>query len=81
MKPTRQLLAFAEIRPLTERGYFARSSTAVLVALGDTLRHRNARSEDIPKRTVFVIMTNARGAIAADWNAKIQKGFPGTPEK
>ena len=53
----------SEIRPLTERDYAPRGSTALLDAVGSTILHiarihRYARPEDVPARTLFVITTD-----------------------
>ena len=53
----------AEVRPMTGRDYTVRGCTALLDALGDTIRHiakihRYARPEDVPEHTTFVIMTD-----------------------
>ena len=52
-----------EIQPMTEDDYSVRGCTALLDALGDTIRHiahihRYARTEDVPSHTTFVIMTD-----------------------
>ena len=52
-----------EIQPMTEDDYSVRGCTALLDALGDTIRHiahihRYARAEDVPAHTAFVIMTD-----------------------
>ena len=52
-----------DIRPMTDRDYCVRGCTALLDALGDTIRHiasihRYARPEDKPAHTVFVITTD-----------------------
>ena len=52
-----------EIKPMTEDDYTVRGCTALLDALGDTIRHiahihRYARPEDVPAHTTFVIMTD-----------------------
>ena len=56
-------LELQEIRPMTERDYSVGGCTALLDALGGTIRHiasihRYARPEDVPARTTFVIMTD-----------------------
>ena len=56
-------LPIGEIAPLTERDYEPRGSTALLDAVGQTIRHiagihRYARPEDVPERTLFVITTD-----------------------
>ena len=48
---------------LTDRDYLPGGCTALLDAVGDTIRHianihRYARSEDVPEKTAFVIMTD-----------------------
>ena len=52
-----------EIKPMTEDDYSVRGCTALLDALGETIRHiahihRYARAEDVPAHTTFVIMTD-----------------------
>ena len=63
------------VRPLTDKDYTVRGSTALLDAMGHTMRHiasihRYARPEDVPERTVFVITTdgmeNASHCFTAD---------------
>ena len=53
----------SEIRPLTEADYSVRGSTALLDAIGDSIRHivqihRYVRPEDVPEHTLFVIVTD-----------------------
>ena len=53
----------SEIKPMTDRDYSVCGCTALLDALGDTIRHiaqihRYARPEDVPAQTTFVIMTD-----------------------
>ncbi len=52
-----------ELRRMTERDYTVGGCTALLDALGSTIRHivdihRYARPEDVPVRTTFVVMTD-----------------------
>ncbi len=52
-----------EVPPLTERDYYARGCTALLDAVGGTIERtadsrRHTCSEDLPERTLFVIMTD-----------------------
>lgn len=52
-----------KVKELTEDDYICMSCTALLDAVGDSIKHiRNihkyARKEDIPEKTVFVIMTD-----------------------
>ena len=52
-----------KVKELTEEEYVCMSCTALLDAVGDSIKHiRNihkyARKEDIPEKTVFVIMTD-----------------------
>ena len=51
------------LAPLTDRDYTVRGCTALLDAIGDTIRHiarihRYARPEDVPAHTLFVITTD-----------------------
>lgn len=68
-------LPIGEVPLLTEQDYQPRGSTALLDAVGRTIRHiarihRYARPEDVPERTLFVITTdgmeNASSRYTAD---------------
>ncbi len=68
-------LELQQIQPMTERDYRVGGCTALLDALGGTIRHivnihRYARPEDVPARTTFVVMTdgyeNASRAFSSD---------------
>ena len=53
----------SEIPVMTEKDYYVRGCTALLDAIGSTIRHivsihRYARPEDVPEHTTFVIMTD-----------------------
>lgn len=53
----------AELEPMREEDFRVCGCTALLDALGDTIRHiaqihRYARAEDVPEHTTFVIMTD-----------------------
>ena len=63
----------AEIRPMTEKDYTVGGCTALLDALGDTIRHiaqihRYARAEDVPEHTTFVIMTDGMENASRRWS-------------
>ena len=52
-----------KIKPMTEDEYFVRGSTALLDAVGGAIQHignvhKYARKEDVPEKTIFVIMTD-----------------------
>ncbi len=56
-------LRLDQVAELTAKDYVPRGCTALLDAVGDTIRHiaaihRYARPEDVPEKTVFVIMTD-----------------------
>ena len=56
-------LALSEIPKMTEKDYTVRGCTALLDAVGRTIRHissihKYARPEDVPAHTVFVITTD-----------------------
>jgi len=53
----------AQVKPLTEKDYEVRGTTALLDAIGDALKHiknvhKYARDEDRPQKTLFVITTD-----------------------
>ena len=52
-----------KIKPITEKEYFVRGSTALLDAVGGAIRHignvhKYAREEDVPEKTLFIITTD-----------------------
>ena len=56
-------VALSEILPMTKKDYSVRGCTALMDALGGTIRHiahvhKYARAEDVPEHTVFVIITD-----------------------
>ncbi len=56
-------LLLEDVPPMTEKEYVPGGCTALLDAVGDTIRHivhihRYARPEDVPAKTVFVITTD-----------------------
>ena len=65
----------SEIQKMTDKDYFVRGCTALIDALGSTIRHianihKYARPEDVPENTMFVITTdgmeNASHSFSAD---------------
>ena len=53
----------AEVKPLTEKDYETRGTTALLDAIGDAVKHiknvhKYAREEDRPEKTLFVVTTD-----------------------
>ena len=56
-------VAVEKVKPITEKDYCVRGCTALLDAIGETVRHignihKYARSEDVPQHTLFVITTD-----------------------
>ena len=52
-----------KIKPMTDKEYYVRGSTALLDALGEAIHHignvhKYARDEDRPEKTMFIIMTD-----------------------
>ena len=52
-----------KVRPITEKEYFVRGSTALLDAVGSAIHHianihKYAREEDVPEKTLFIITTD-----------------------
>ena len=65
----------SKIKKMTDKDYFVRGCTALIDALGSTIRHianihKYARPEDVPESTMFVITTdgmeNASHSFTAD---------------
>ena len=64
----------AEVPSMTEKDYFVRGSTALLDAVGRTIRHisqihRYARPEDVPEHTLFVITTDGMENASSHYSA------------
>ena len=52
-----------KMKPMTEKEYYVRGSTALLDAVGGAIHHmgnvhKYARKEDVPEKTIFVITTD-----------------------
>jgi len=52
-----------KVEPMTETQYYVRGCTALLDAVGSTIRHignvhKYAREEDVPEKTIFIITTD-----------------------
>lgn len=52
-----------KVEAMTEKEYFVRGNTALLDAIGDSIRHignihKYARAEDVPEKTLFIITTD-----------------------
>lgn len=53
----------SKVKPMTSKLYYARGCTALIDAIGGTIHHiknihKYARNEDVPKHTIFVIITD-----------------------
>ena len=56
-------IKLADVPKMTEKEYYTRGCTALLDAIGDSIRHiaqihKYARPEDVPEHTVFIITTD-----------------------
>ena len=56
-------IPIAEVKPLTDKDYETRGTTALLDAIGDAVKHiknvhKYAREEDRPEKTLFVVTTD-----------------------
>ena len=63
MRTVHDRAELSEVRPMTTEDFCVGDCTALLDALGGTIRHiadihRYARQEDVPEHTAFVIMTD-----------------------
>lgn len=64
-----------EIRPLTDKEYYARGCTALLDAVGSTINrikwmHRTGSETDVPTKTLFVIVTDGYENSSEEFSAK-----------
>lgn len=64
-----------EIKPLTEREYFVGGGTALLDAIGRSIRHignihKYAREEDVPEKTIFVITTDGMENMSREFGSR-----------
>lgn len=64
-----------KVKPLTGRDYTVRGCTALLDAIGDTIKHiasihRYARKEDVPANTMFVITTDGMENASRRYNSE-----------
>ena len=77
----------AEIAPMTDKDYSVRGCTALLDAVGSTIRHivgihKYARPEDVPEHTVFVITTDGMENASRTYSAdKVKKMIGHEKEK
>ncbi|MBQ3329944.1 MAG: VWA domain-containing protein [Ruminococcus sp.] len=69
----------ADIAPMTDDDYYVRGCTALIDAIGMTVKHieevhRYIRKEDVPARTVFVITTDGLENASKEYSAdKVRK--------
>ena len=64
-----------EVAPMTEKEYFVRGSTALIDALGGAVHHianihKYAREEDVPEKTMFVIITDGMENASTRYSAQ-----------
>ena len=77
----------ADIAPMTDKEYSVRGCTALLDAIGGTIRHiagihKYARPEDVPEHTVFVITTDGMENASRTYTAdKVKKMIEHEKEK
>jgi hypothetical protein len=69
----------SEISKMTDKEYFVRGSTALLDAIGTTIKHisnihKYAREEDVPANTIFVITTDGMENSSREYSSdKVKK--------
>jgi uncharacterized protein YegL len=66
-------LPIREVPAMTEKEYFTAGCTALLDAVGQTIRHivnihRYSRKEDVPEKTIFVITTDGYENASRDYD-------------
>ena len=67
-----------QVKPLTEKEYYARGSTALLDAVGRAIRHigiihKYARREDVPEKTLFIITTDGMENASCEYDYDMVK--------
>lgn len=67
-----------DVQPMTERDYTVRGCTALIDAIGTTVKriesiHRYARPEDVPAQTLFVITTDGLENASKEYSAPAVK--------
>ncbi len=77
----------SEIKNMTEDDYFVRGCTALIDAIGGAIHHigsihKYARPEDVPERTMFVIMTDGMENASCEYSGeKVKKMIEKKKEK
>ena len=64
-----------KVKPMTDKDYTVRGCTALLDAIGDTIKHiasihKYARKEDVPANTMFVITTDGIENASRRYNSR-----------
>lgn len=67
-------ISLTEIKPMTDKEYFVRGCTALIDAIGVTIKHienihRYQRPEDVPSNTMFVITTDGFENASKEYSA------------
>ncbi len=68
-----------DVQPLTDKEYFVGGATALIDAIGDAIHHiknvhKYAREEDVPEKTIFIIMTDGYENASTHWASDDVKG-------
>ena len=77
----------SEIKEMTDKEYFVRGSTALLDAIGRTVKHisdihKYMRDEDVPAHTIFVITTDGMENSSREYSSdKVKKMIEKKKEK
>ena len=76
-----------DVKDMTDREYFTRGCTALLDAVGGTIRHignihKYARDEDVPEKTLFIITTDGMENASREYSYdKVKKMIERQKEK
>ncbi len=76
-----------EVRDITEKEYYVRGCTALIDAIGKTIRHiegihKYARKEDVPANTIFIITTDGLENASREFSsAEVKKMIERKKEK
>lgn len=64
-----------KIKPMTESDYYVRGCTALIDAIGESIKHiktihKYVRKEDVPQNTIFVVMTDGMENASKHFSSK-----------
>ena len=79
-------VSLAEVQDITEKEYYVRGCTALIDAIGKTIKHiegihKYARKEDVPAHTIFIITTDGLENASREFSSAEVKRMIGRKRK